>query len=140
MKQKSLILIVILMALLIGCVTIGRKLEQANIEKIRKGETTREEVIKFLGSPDQMMRDANGNITMSYMYVRATAKPETFIPIVGAFIGGANFQNQTVIIVIDLDGIVKDIISSQGATESFQGLSIGSKPELPEVKKDKRSK
>jgi hypothetical protein len=68
-----------------------------------------------------MTRDGNGNITMTYMYVRATAKPETFIPIVGVLVGGVNVQNQMVMVATGPDGIVKDIISSYGATESSHG-------------------
>jgi len=125
---------------LVGCATYGRKIDQTSLEKIKKGETTREEVIQLLGSPDQITKDTNGNITMMYMYVRATAKPESFIPVVGAFAGGTNTQNQMVMITIGPDGKVSDIFTSYGASESGYGLSSGGKADLEEVEENKRPK
>jgi outer membrane protein assembly factor BamE (lipoprotein component of BamABCDE complex) len=139
-NMKNPVLVVVVALSLIGCATVGRKLDQSSVEKIKKGETTREEVLRLIGSPDQMTRDGNGNITMTYMYVRATAKPETFIPIIGAFAGGANVQNQMVMVVTGPDGVVKDIVSSYGSTESSHGLSTGSQADIPEVEQDKRPK
>ncbi len=139
-RSIYLFLIIGLVVALVGCSTYGRKVDQSNLEKIKKGETTREEVLQLIGSPDQIMKDGNGNITMHYMYVRATVKPETFIPIVGSFVGGANTQNQMVMITIGPDGVVSDIFQSYGASESSQGLSSGSKADLKEVEENKRPK
>ena len=138
--MKKLLALALTATLLAGCATVGRKLDQTSVDKIKKGETTREEVLKLIGSPDQMTRDGSGNVTFSYMYVRATAKPETYIPIVGAFAGGANVQNQMVIVTFGPDGIVKDIISTYGATESGMGTSAGSKADLKDVETNKRPK
>jgi hypothetical protein len=74
------------------------------------------------------------------MYIRVTAKPESFIPVVGAFAGGANTQNQIVMITIGPDGKVSDIFISYGASESGYGLSSGGKADLKEVEDNKRSK
>lgn len=125
---------------LVGCVTVGRKINQEAVDSIKKEKTTREEVIKLLGSPDQIMKDAKGNITMMYMYIRSTTKPESFIPIVGAFAGGANVQNQTVMITISSDGKVSDVFTTYGATESGYGMSSGGKADLEGVEDNKRPK
>ncbi len=139
-KTIYLVLILCLVVAISGCATYGRKVDQSNLEKIKKGETTREEVLQLIGSPDQIMKDGNGNITMQYMYVRVTVKPETLIPVVGSFVGGTNTQNQMVMITIGPDGKVSDIFSSYGASESSQGLSTGSKADLKEVEENKRPK
>ena len=125
---------------LVGCVTIGRQLDQNSVESIRKGETTKEEVVKLLWSPDQITRDSNGNTIMMYLYMRMTTKAASFIPVVGMFAGGANTQNQTVIIVVGQNGIVSDITSSQGSSESGFGGSAGRPAKLPDVEQNKRSK
>ena len=125
---------------LVGCATVGRRINQEAVNSIEKGKTTREEVIRLLGSPDQITKDMNGNITMTYMYVRTTTRPETFIPIVGIFAGGADVQNQMVMITIGPDGKVKDVFSSYGATESGYGISSGSKADLEEIESNKRPK
>lgn len=138
--MKTLVVISLLIFTLVGCATVGRKINQDAVNGIEKGKTTREEVIKLLGSPDQMAKDTNGNITMTYMYVRATTKPISFVPIVGAFAGGANVQNQIVMITIGPDGKVSDVFSTYGATESGYGMSSGSKADLKEVETNKRPK
>ena len=140
MKTTRLLALGLIISFFVGCASVGRKLDQASVDRIKKGETTREQVLKLIGSPDQMTRDGNGNVTFSYMYLRATAKPATYIPIVGAFAGGANVQNQMVMVTFGSDGIVKDIISTYGATESGMGASSGSKPELKDVEENKRPK
>jgi outer membrane protein assembly factor BamE (lipoprotein component of BamABCDE complex) len=55
-------------SLVAGCVSVGRKLDQSAVDRIKKGETTREEVLKSLGSPDQMMRIGNGDVTFHYSF------------------------------------------------------------------------
>ncbi|MEW6304405.1 MAG: outer membrane protein assembly factor BamE [Verrucomicrobiota bacterium] len=134
----KLLAITMLALALAGCASVGRKLDTAKIDQIKKGETTREEIQKWFGSPDQITKDANGNTTYSYMYVRATAKPETYIPLVGAFAGGANVQNQSLMVTFGDDGKVKDMISTYGSTESGTGASAGSKAKMDTVEKDKR--
>ena len=126
--------------LVAGCASVGRKLDESAVAKIKKGETTRAEVLKSLGSPDQITRDGDGNVTFQYMYVRATAKPATYIPIVGAFAGGANVQNQMVMVTFGTNGVVEDLISTYGATESDSGVATGSKANIPNVEQNKRPK
>jgi len=141
MKHLNNILFTLTAAILLtSCVTSGRKIEQSSVDKIQKGVTTRAEVLQLLGSPDQLTRDSSGKVTMNYHYMRATAKPEGFIPVVGLFAGGANTQNQSVIVVCGSDGIVSDVISTMGASEAGMGLSSGSKATVNEVEDNKRAK
>ncbi len=139
-KIVNLVLSLCLVTAFFGCATYGRRIDQPNLEKIKKGETTREEVLQLIGSPDQITKDGNGNITMQYMYVRATIKPESLIPFVGAFVGGMNTKNQMVMITIGPDGKVSDIFSSYGTSEFRQGLSTGNKSDLNELEENKRPK
>lgn len=139
-RMKKFLTLVLATALFTGCATMGRKLDQTNIDKIKKGETTREEVLQLIGSPDQIMRDGDGNVTFMYMYVRATAKPEGFIPVVGVFAGGIDTQNQMFQVTFGEDGVVKDVLSTYGASEIGTGLSAGGKADLEEVETNKRPK
>jgi hypothetical protein len=50
---------------------------------------------------------------LSYIGVFAQPRPETFIPVVGAFVGGADMRMSHVIFQIDSNGVLTDIISSQ---------------------------
>jgi outer membrane protein assembly factor BamE (lipoprotein component of BamABCDE complex) len=139
MKKVTIITIILLM-FLIGCASVGHKLDQEAVSKIKKGETTKKEVLALIGSPDQIVNLGNGDTSWSYTYVRATAKPATFIPIVGPFVGGTNVQNQFLTITFDPDNVVKNIMGTYGATEMDQGLTTGSKPDIKDVEENKRPK
>lgn len=138
--MKALLLLLVIATLGTGCATVGRKLDQESVDKIKKGQTTREEVLKLIGAPDQMTRNGNGDVTFNYTYARATTKGASFIPIVGAFAGGVNVQNQMVMVTFGPDGIVKDIVSTYGSTESGVGMSAGGKPSVNAVEEGKRPK
>ena len=138
--MKKILALALMASLIAGCASYGRKLDESAVDKIKKGETTRAEVLKSLGSPDQMTRNGSGDVTFQYMYVRATAKASSFIPIVGAFAGGANVQNQMVMVTFGQDGVVKDLISTYGANEMDSGLNTGSKADTQDVEQNKRPK
>jgi outer membrane protein assembly factor BamE (lipoprotein component of BamABCDE complex) len=139
-RRISNFLIVLLVACLLGCVTSGRKIDQAAADQIEKGKTTKEQVVALIGSPESITRSSNGDTTYTYRYVRATAKPINFIPVVGAFAGGANMQQQMYRVTFNPKGIVKDYSSTYGASEADTGLAAGGKPEIPEVEENKRAK
>lgn len=137
--MKKLLLMFLSVSLLFGCASVGRKIDQSAVNKIEKGKSTREDVVRLMGAPDQIAIHGQ-NTMMSYHYMRATAKPETFIPIFGAFVGGANVQNQMLMVTVGPDGVVKDIFSTQGSTEASQGLATGGRAETPDVEVGKRPK
>ena len=139
MKLRIIITIASMLTLS-ACVSVGRKLDTAKIDEIKKGETTRQQVLKLLGSPDQITKDGSGNVTFQYMHVRATPKAESFIPVVGMFAGGANVQNQLLMVTFGKDEVVTDLISTYGASESGVGASAGSKADLKGVEENKRPK
>jgi outer membrane protein assembly factor BamE (lipoprotein component of BamABCDE complex) len=126
--------------LIIGCFSSGRKIDQSAADKIEKGKTTRDQVVNLLGSPDRITRRGNGDTIFMYNYMRATAKPATFIPIFGPLVGGANVQHQMYMVTFDSNGVVKDILSTYGASEVDQGLATGSKAEMQDVEANKRPK
>ena len=139
-KLLRYVLLVFLGVCLAGCVSSGRKIDQAAVGTIKKGETTRAQVINLLGSPEFITRTGSGDTVYLYNYTRATAKPATFIPYIGAFVGGANYQHQMTSVTFGPDGVVKDFSSTQGSTESDMGLAAGGKAETPEVEEGKREK
>ena len=140
MHRASAVLLFLIFAATIGCASVGRPIDQAAADKIVKGQTTRAQVGAMLGSPDRITKLGNGDTMYSYSYTRASAKPATFIPIVGAFAGGANVQHQMVMVTFGPDDIVKNYMSSQGGTESGTGLATGSRKDMPDVEEGKRPK
>ncbi len=140
MKGIKAALILALLVGLVGCASSGRKIDQSAADKIEKGKSTQAEVISLIGSPDNIIRRAGGETIFSYSYVRASAKPASFIPLFGPLVGGANVQHQIFMVVFDSRGVVKDYMSSQGASESGMGAAAGGKVDLPEVEQGKRPK
>ncbi len=138
--MRRVMALVLLACLLAGCVSSGRKIDQSAADKIEKGKTTRAQVVDLLGSPDQITSRGGGDTIFMYHYMRVTAKPETFIPIIGAFVGGANVQNQMFMVTFGSDGVVKDFFNTQGSTEASKGLATGGKAEIGDVEEGKRPK
>ena len=120
--------------------TVGRKLDTDAVNRIQNGKTTRQQVLAAIGSPDQVTRDGNGNVTYMYMYMRTEATPESFIPYIGCFVGGTKTQNQTVIVTFGPNEIVTSIQSTMGGMETSENLAAGKKATISETEDDKRPK
>jgi len=132
------VILFIILPLFIGCASAGHKLNPDQAAKIEKGVTTREQVINYLGSPDQITQINNGDVVFSYHYVRTTIKPQTLIPYIGLFIGGSNLQNQFFTVTFGPDGIVKNTFTTHGSSESNLGIMTGSKPDVQDTEQNKR--
>jgi outer membrane protein assembly factor BamE (lipoprotein component of BamABCDE complex) len=136
--MKNTIAILFCAALLCGCVSMGRKIDQAKVAEIKTGVTTRAQVIQLIGSPDQIT-DANGTVMFMYMYIHSSATASTYIPIVGAFAGGANTQNEMVMVSFTND-VVSALTSSYGGNEINSGITTGSAAQMSDVETNKRPK
>lgn len=130
----------LLVAGLAGCYSVGRKIDMDAVKQIKQGESTREDVRGLLKSPDSISTDGYGNETWMYMYARASAKPESFVPVVGMFAGGANSQSQMVMVQFGPDGKVSNLITNISGMEVGSGASAGGRADIPEVEEDKREK
>jgi outer membrane protein assembly factor BamE (lipoprotein component of BamABCDE complex) len=110
--MKHLFILAAVTSLLVGCVSSGRPINQTKVRQIQKGVSTRSDVELLLGKPTSVT-ETDGAIgkttTLTYMHISANATPESFIPYVGLFVSGAESKAQSVIIVFDGDGKVKDI-------------------------------
>lgn len=137
MKQ-AMICLMVMGLLMIGCASSGHKIDQSAVDQIRIGETTRDQVLKSMGSPDQIARHGNGDTVFTYMYVHSQVKAATLIPYVGMFVGGTDTQQQSVSVTFGPNGIVKDYVGSQGAMDSNLGISAGTQGQLPDVEDNKR--
>lgn len=137
MKSPRILTPLVLFLLLAGCATVGRKLDPAKVAGLKQGQT-REQVLALVGSPDLMTRTALGETTFSYTYVHAAAKAQSFIPLVGAFVGGTDVQQQHLTVVFGDDGLVKNFTTIYAATDLNMGASAGGKAKLDEVEQGKR--
>ena len=116
------ICLIILSALLIGCATMGTKIDENKLTQIKEGVTTKKEVIALLGPPFTVSLTSEGKTLMTYSYTKATAKGSSFIPIVGLFAGGSNVYMQTVQVLIGKDEKVEKYISNNSKDSVNTGL------------------
>lgn len=105
----------------IGCVSVGRPLEQSKLAQIKKGETTRDQIFAILGQPSSIgtLDGPEGKQTVIiYNYMLSTIRAESLLPYVGAFVGGTDNQSQTTTFTLDDHNVVKSILTSTGADKS----------------------
>lgn len=137
--MKILICLLAGAMLLNGCVSYGRKIDPSKVAQIKTGETTRAQVLQLIGSPDQVTSSGGGVMIFNYMFVRATPTAATYVPIVGAFAGGAHVQNEMVMVTFTND-VVSALTSSYGGNDTGMGANAASSASLPETTSDKRPK
>jgi len=135
MKNLAMVMATLMM---IGCASTGHKIDQSSVNRIQNGVTTKAEVIGMIGSPEMITKKGNGDTVFVYHYTRSSIKPATFIPYVGAFVGGADTQHQMTNVTFGPDGIVKDYSSTQGGMEINMNLTAGERPNIPEIDEGKR--
>ena len=112
--------------LLSACTTAGVKVERAALEQFKRGHTTYQEVLAQLGHPTHELVDDQGYTTLLYTYVSANTRPESFIPYVGALVGGADIEQTTAILKFDHQGVLESYSTSAGQMGS--GTGFASKP------------
>ncbi|MBI1840337.1 MAG: outer membrane protein assembly factor BamE [Verrucomicrobia bacterium] len=122
--MKKIICVTAAVLTLCGCASVGRKIDQSKVDQIKQGVTTREEVRKLIGSPDQLIKTSDGVEMWIYSYFLVTTKGSTFIPIIGAFAGGANTTSQSLSISFGADGIVSRYTSAIGGSNVGTGLGV----------------
>lgn len=120
------VLLVGVLCLLVACASSGVKVTQEKVESLQKGKTTYAEVIRDFGNPTSSTVSANGTKIVSYSYFGYQTRPETFIPFVGAFVGGADTEHSMVMLTFDDRGILKDYTATQGGSgvgRNLEGFS-----------------
>jgi transposase-like protein len=118
----SRIILAASLLVLAGCVSSGVKVDQSKLLNLHKGETTYAEATKLLGKPSSVSVNENGDKTAIYMYYSSQARPETFIPYVGAFVGGADSESTMTMLQFDGNDILQHYSSNQGAMGTGTGL------------------
>ena len=121
MKKAALLMLFALIS--IGCATHGNKIDTDYASTIKKEVTTETEIRQKLGAPQSVGLDGHGNKTMTYVYAKSQAKAESFIPIVGSFMGGADTESTTLFVIVDSStGLVKNYTLNATQTETKTGV------------------
>ncbi len=118
MKLITTLLFAVLLA---GCASVGTPIDVSATSQLVKGKSTEADAIRIFGPPSHKTLNSEGNVMMMWIHTTASAKPESFIPIVGAFAGGTDVRQQTLTILVGKDGRIVNWTSN----DSRQDVGIG---------------
>lgn len=104
---------------LAGCASSGNpKVADFNAAtQVEYGKTTKAEIKAMLGEPNGKKYGANGKEIWVYSYAQVQAKPATFIPVVGLFVGGADGSAKKLIFAFDENGVLQKEGSGEAQIE-----------------------
>jgi outer membrane protein assembly factor BamE (lipoprotein component of BamABCDE complex) len=105
--MKSIICI-LLVIFLSGCATCGRPIDRFSVEKMQKGVTTKEDVIKKFGQPDSTYFDKDNRLIYSYYASKVNSSVWNFIPVVNLVHSEMKMKMQWLVIVFSKDSIVEE--------------------------------
>lgn len=110
---RSLLLIAAVALLATGCAfsrgTLGDDIKTDAVESIKKGATTKTEVITLLGAPDRILQ-VNGRDL--FQYYRYDAKAGSLLLIIINF-SRLSIKSDDLFVMINQNGVVEDVISSR---------------------------
>ena len=130
-KMKKILAVIFASAVISGCASVGAPINQKAADQIQEGVTTKDQVAILMGQPYQISRLPNGESAYMYIYSKVSAKASSFIPIVGALVGGSKVDSQNLIVTFNKDGIVKAVTGSQTSASADSNLSAGATPTMP---------
>lgn len=108
-----------------ACATVGREIKPEQLADFKKGVTTPEEVVAKLGNPISTSVNSTGIRSLVYVFGHAQARPESFIPFIGPFVGGVDSRSNSVVFMFGADGKMLDYHASQSQIGSGTGFAGG---------------
>ena len=106
-----------------GCASAGTKVDPQTLATFAKGQTTVAEVEAVLGDPNGTSTGPDGATVLVYTYSRTSVRAATFIPYVGAFVGGADTKSQSAVLRFGPDGTYQDASTTSGNIGAGVGLA-----------------
>ena len=73
--------------------------------------------------PNSVSHASTGITSIAYVYISASPKAATFVPVVGIFAGGANSESTSAVFIFDTDNILQSYSTSnsQSSAGMFEG-------------------
>jgi hypothetical protein len=121
MKASSIILAAAAAVTLAGCAASGVQVSEQAALQFQEGRTTEAEILQKLGKPTSV-HTSGGIRLLQYSGFQYQVKGATFVPIVGAFAGGADYTLTTATYQIDpATSLLQKISYTQQGTGSRAG-------------------
>ncbi len=111
MKYIRLLLLVLPLS---ACgMSSGTSVDNNKLASYKVGETPCRQITADQGSPDSKVSKSDGTIILSYARTHVAARPESYIPIIGGFVGGADSQINKVEFTCNALGTLQDINTTE---------------------------
>lgn len=117
---------------LAGCAASGVKVTDDQVAAFKAGETTKAQAMAVLGKPTMQMRLADNTSIVIYSHYESRVRPATLIPVVGAFVGGADSNSNTMTLRFDASDRLLDTSSSASNFGTGAGLAAGQPAAVPD--------
>ncbi len=116
------IILIALSIMIMGCATVGTKIESDKLSQIKEGVTTKQQVVSLIGKPSTVSLSPDGKEIFTYQYAHASNRASNFIPVVGLFTGGIDTKQETTQILIDKNNVVEKIVYNDSNIAMNTGL------------------
>jgi hypothetical protein len=116
------IITLVLLVVLTGCAASGIQVSQNAALQFKEGIATEAQIMEKLGRPTSTTI-INGQRLISYSGMQYQVKGATFIPIVGAFAGGADYTISVATYQIGVNGVLQKISYSTYDGSSRMGVT-----------------
>jgi outer membrane protein assembly factor BamE (lipoprotein component of BamABCDE complex) len=105
-----------------GRATLGDEIREQNVTAIKKGMTTRAEVVTLMGAPDRFTQANDRTILQYYRYDMKSSSLLLLLVNLSRF----NVKSDDLFILLDQDGIVEDVLFSHRTDKvAFQVWPFG---------------
>lgn len=122
-----IVLPVLTALVLSACASTGVQVSEAAATQFKEGVSTEQDIVSKLGPPTQTTT-SGGRKTLVYAGAQSQAKAATFIPIVGAFAGGADVKSSSAVYIIGPNGVLERMAYSQYGSGSRSGTTVTNMP------------
>lgn len=109
--------VLVSLVLVAGCTTgSGTKVSQDSLSSIRKGVTTKQELIGMFGQPQTSMLSADGGEALMWRYMGMKTSAKSYIPIVNMFgDSGVSTESSFLHVRVNKSGVVQDYSLTHGS-------------------------
>lgn len=115
-----------------ACAASGVRVKPEHLSGFETGKTTPTDVIAKLGQPTSRSLSADGSQMLIYNYTAYQARPESFIPLIGPLVGGADVETSMVWLQFGPDGKLAHYTANGSAVGSGTNLTSPPTPRTPD--------
>ncbi len=124
MKTKLLVCALLFLSCLTSWAWFPPAITQAKLSRIQVGQTTEVDLVHLFGTPTTRSTDLAHRITIDW-FRSVPAPAQSYIPLIGSFLGGMNIDAQQLRVVLSPDGrvIQYNVYSSRDTFHTAKGTT-----------------